>query len=68
MTTQPEYKTLPGGSIDYAHYTAKGRTERSLALHATLRAIAAMFRKILCRPVRPALPRSSGGVRLHPAE
>jgi hypothetical protein len=36
-----KFKTIEGGSIDYAHYARKARSIRSQACLQTLRAIAA---------------------------
>ena len=43
MSHQPDYKTLPGGSIDYAHYLACGQVQRSNSFHAMLSAIAGVL-------------------------
>ncbi|UYV38186.1 hypothetical protein N4R57_03605 [Rhodobacteraceae bacterium D3-12] len=39
MTQQPDYKTLPGGSIDYAHYIRRSHDIRSRSAHGGLRRI-----------------------------
>lgn len=38
MTHSANYKTLPGGSIDYAHYDRKARAIRSADTHRNLHA------------------------------
>lgn len=43
MTQQTDIKTLEGGSIDYAHYMARGRQIRSNDAH---RALAAMWQML----------------------
>lgn len=65
MPHQSGYKTLPCGAIDYAHYTAKGRTERSLAAHAMLRAIASGIVRMMRRTTTK---HGECPVALHPAE
>ena len=40
MTQQPDYKTLDGGSIDYAFYLQRGRIARAGAFHALLPGLA----------------------------
>ena len=62
MTTQA-YKTVEGGSIDYAHYMAKGRQIRSQSFYSALRAIAAFFSGFSAKATRQrtasdVLPRS----------
>lgn len=62
MTTQA-YKTVEGGSIDYAHYMAKGRQIRSQSFYSALRAIAAFFSGFWAKATRQriasdVLPRS----------
>jgi len=39
MTHETEIKTLPGGSIDYVHYIARGNRIRSVSAHRGLAAI-----------------------------
>lgn len=56
MTSQkPAHKTLPGGSIDYAYYSARAREIRSAALLHSIRSIIAWFRRLLQDRVRFAM-------------
>ena len=46
MTRQPtQYETLPGGSIDYAHYEARMRKMRSVRLRSAIRACRNVLKK-----------------------
>ena len=55
MTTQNDYKTLPDGSIDYAHYATEARAIRSADAHAFLRNAANAIRSFV--PAAWILPR-----------
>jgi len=47
MTMQtPDYKTLPGGSIDYGHYLARAHTIRSDDAHDLVRTVWHALRKL----------------------
>jgi hypothetical protein len=63
MTTHPDYKTLPGGSIDYAHYIRRSHELRSHDAHALIRRLATCLR-VLSHKARgnryPQLVRRSG--------
>lgn len=62
MTHETEIKTLPGGSIDYAHYIARGNCIRSVAAH---RGLAAIRRWIKSRLEGVAAPSIRSSVTHH---
>lgn len=71
MTRQPEYKTLPGGSIDYAYYIDRSARLRSRDITAAFsgfgHAVAGIFFRRKTKaptpaPVKPAGPRRVGRI------
>lgn len=60
MTNQT-HKTLPGGSIDYAHYLNRGREIRSRSFLNALGALFALFAKGPQSKVDPVTTRNRAG-------
>ena len=66
MTMQTrDYKTLPGGSIDYGHYLARAHTIRSDDAHGIVRTVWQALRKLRLkgstyRQGRPSVYRVQG--------
>ena len=62
MTTEAEYKTQNDGSIDYAHYLARGREMRSDEAYSMLRFIGKFLKGLLVSEPKGALGSRRGAV------